>query len=49
MGLHVDIYVMKESPGDILYGNDATNGGESSYVKGFCVTNVDGHFNPCED
>ena len=49
MGLHVDIYVMKESSGDILYGNDATNGGESSYVKGFCVTNVDGPFNPCED
>ena len=47
MGMLVDIYTMKESPGNILYGEDCTNGGESSYAKGFCVTNVDGPFNPC--
>ena len=49
MGMYVDIYTQREHPDDLFYGEDCTNGGESSYVKGFCVTNVDGPFNPCED
>ena len=36
MGIHVNIYKT---------GNyDCTNGGESSYAKGFCVTNAEGPF-----
>jgi|TARA_B110000914_G_scaffold9824_1_gene7926 hypothetical protein len=41
MGIHVNIYKT---------GNyDCTNGGESSYAKGFCVTNAEGPFEPCEE
>lgn len=41
MGIHVNIYKS---------GNyDCTNGGESSYAKGFCVTNAEGPFEPCEE
>jgi len=41
MGIHVNIYKT---------GNyDCTNGGESSYSKGFCVTNAEGPFSPCEE
>ena len=35
MGLHVDIYVMKESSGDILYGNDAPMVASLLMSKGF--------------
>ena len=37
MGIYVDIY---------KNGSDCTNGGESSYVDGFCITEIDGPFKP---
>ena len=49
MGLHVNVYIEKEFPGDFMYGEDCTNGGESSYVKGFCITDIEGPFEPCEE
>jgi len=41
MGIHVNIY----KSGDY----DCTIGGESSYAKGFTVTNCEGPFEPCEN
>tara|TARA_Y100000004_G_scaffold185354_1_gene235446 strand:+ start:398 stop:727 length:330 start_codon:yes stop_codon:yes gene_type:complete len=42
MGLHINIYKCNR------YG-DCTNGGVSSWdIKGLCITNVDGPFNPCD-
>jgi len=43
MGLTIHIYKCN------LYG-DCTNGGASSRdIKGFCITNIDAPFNPCDD
>ena len=40
MGIYVDIY--KQDRTDRWLGDvDCTNGGESSYVKGFCITDID--------
>ena len=48
MGLHVNIY--KQDRTDSWLGDvDCTNGGMSSKVKGFTVTNCNGPFEPCED
>ena len=49
MGLHVKIYTEREHKDDFMYGEDCTNGGESSYAKGFCVTNAEGPFEPCKE
>ena len=43
MGLTINIFKCNR------YG-DCTNGGASSAdIKGFCITNVNGPFNPCDD
>ena len=39
MGILVNIY---------RNGSDCTNGGESSFAKGFCVMNAEGPFEPSE-
>ena len=39
MGILVNIY---------RAGRDCTNGGESSFAKGFCVVNAEGPFEPSE-
>jgi hypothetical protein len=39
MGVLVNIY---------RAGRDCTNGGESSFAKGFCVVNAEGPFEPSE-
>ncbi len=41
MGLHVDIFRYPQG--------DCTNNGISKRVKGFCVENAEGPFNPCEE
>jgi len=42
MGIHVNIYKDVREV-------DCTNGGESSYAKGFTVVNAEGPAEPCED
>jgi hypothetical protein len=41
MGIHVEIYKSN--------GMDCTKGGESSYVKGFTITDIDGPFEPTRE
>lgn len=41
MGIYVDIYKAN--------GMDCTNGGQSSYVKGFCITDINGPFEPTRE
>jgi hypothetical protein len=49
MGIHVNIYKQARDE-DSMFGNvDCTNGGESSYAKGFTVMNCEGPFEPCMD
>ena len=48
MGIYVNIF--KEDKTDNWLGDvDCTNGGESSYVKGFCITDIDGPFEPSKE
>tara|TARA_Y100000389_G_scaffold167437_1_gene172636 strand:+ start:84 stop:437 length:354 start_codon:yes stop_codon:yes gene_type:complete len=49
MGIHVSIYKETRDEDSFFGDNDCTNGGESSYAKGFCVVNAEGPFEPCED
>lgn len=48
MGITVEIY--KRDMSDSFLGDvDCTNGGESSYAKGFTVINAEGPFEPNDD
>jgi len=43
MGLHVYIYR------DVITGDCTNNGVSSRPIRGLCLTNVDGPFDPCDD
>jgi hypothetical protein len=49
MGITVDIYKRDMSDSFLGDGYDCTNGGESSYAKGFTVINCEGPFEPNDD
>jgi hypothetical protein len=49
MGIHVSVYRQVPYGNDFLDNMDTTAGGESSKYKGFCVTNAEGPFDPCDE
>ena len=50
MGLHINVYKEVRTGNDWLDNVDCTNGGiTSKNIKGLCITNCDGPFNPTED
>ena len=50
MGLHINVYKEVKTGNGWLDNVDCTNGGiTSKNIKGLCITNCDGPFDPCED